>query len=226
MSGGTAALIVAGGRGTRMGAEVPKQYIDVGGRTILARSVSAFLDLREIDLVQVVIAAGDEALCADALKGLDDARLRPPVPGGPTRALSVRAGLDALADAGPDHVLIHDAARPFVSAAVIRAVLAALGDADGAFAALPVVDALWQADGDRASVSVPRGGLYRAQTPQGFRFDAIRAAHARAPADAADDVEVACAAGLEVRLVEGSEENYKITTEADLSRARRHLGAP
>ncbi|AZQ68259.1 2-C-methyl-D-erythritol 4-phosphate cytidylyltransferase [Silicimonas algicola] len=226
MSGGTAALIVAGGRGTRMGADLPKQYLDIGGRTILARSVSAFLDLPDIAVVQVVIAAGDEALCADALRGLNDARLRPPVPGGATRALSVRAGLDALADAGPDHVLIHDAARPFVPAEVILAVLAALGDAEGAFAALPVVDALWRADGDRDYAPVPRAGLYRAQTPQGFRFDAIRAAHARAPADAADDVEVARAAGLEVRLVEGSEENFKITTEADLRRARRHLDAP
>ena len=220
MTGGTAALIVAAGRGTRMGGDVPKQYLDLGGRTILARSVAAFLDLPEIARVQVVIAQGDGALCDEALRDLEDPRLRPWVAGGHTRALSVRAGLHALAPLEPTHVLIHDAARPFVSPQVIRAVLHSLAEADGAFAALPVVDALWRAEDGFAAAPVPRAGLYRAQTPQGFRFGAIRAAHSRAFEEAADDVEVARAAGLDVRLVEGSEANFKITTEADLERAR------
>ena len=113
-------------------------------------------------------------------------------------------------------MLIHDAARPFVPAAVVAAVLDALDAAPGAFAALPVVDALWRAEDGRAEAPVPREGLWRAQTPQGFHFDRILAAHRACRGDAADDVAVARAAGIEVRIVPGSEANYKITTTADL----------
>jgi 2-C-methyl-D-erythritol 4-phosphate cytidylyltransferase / 2-C-methyl-D-erythritol 2,4-cyclodiphosphate synthase len=137
----------------------------------------------------------------------------------------VRCGLEALAAHAPERVLIHDAARPFVTGAVIEGVVAALEGAAAACPALPVVDALWRAEGGMAAEPVPRAELWRAQTPQGFDFATILAAHralAGAPgsAAAADDVEVARGAGVEVRLVPGDERNFKITTAADLERAR------
>jgi 2-C-methyl-D-erythritol 4-phosphate cytidylyltransferase len=138
----------------------------------------------------------------------------------------VLKGLEALAPSTPDRVLIHDAARPFVSVEVVDAVLDALDEAPGAFAALPVVDALWSAEDNRAQSSVPRDGLWRAQTPQGFHFDTIFAAHRAYRGEAADDVAVARAAGLEVRIVPGSEANYKITTGADLAKARSDIARP
>ena len=129
--------------------------------------------------------------------------------------------MDALASLNPANVLIHDAARPFVSTETISAVLSALDDTDGACAALPIVDAIWRADDGLATASVPRDGLWRAQTPQGFRFERILAAHRQHDGTGADDVAVAREAGLDVTLVIGEEENFKITTAADLKRAER-----
>ena len=215
-----AALIVAAGRGTRAGGGLPKQYRDLGGATPLRLSVEAFLSLPEIASVTVVIHPDDRVLHDAALAGVDDPRLTDPTNGSDTRARSVRAGLEKLGARAPDKVLIHDAARPFVPQDVIRAVIAALDDVPGACAALPVVDALWSSDGDLAGASVPRDGLWRAQTPQGFRFEAILAAHRAHDGTGADDVAVARAAGLAVRFVPGSERSYKITTAEDLARAR------
>lgn len=220
-----AALIVAAGRGRRLGAPTPKQYIPLNGPPALRRSVAALLAAPGVTRALVVIHPDDADLYAEAMDGLDDSRLGGWVAGGATRAASVREGLEALAAEAPDRVLIHDAARPFVPQAVIAAVIAALEDCDGACAALPVVDALWRAEGDdMATDSVPRDGLWRAQTPQGFRFAPILAAHRNADPDAADDVAVARAAGLRVRFVPGSEANYKITTAADLERAQAQTG--
>ena len=216
----TAAVIVAAGRGHRLGGETPKQYAALGGSCALRLCVDRFLALDRIGAVQLVIHPDDRPLCTAALHGLHDPRLLPPTPGADTRTASVLNGLEALAPHRPDRVLIHDAARPFVPAAVVAAVLDALDAAPGAFAALPVVDALWRAEDGRAEAPVPREGLWRAQTPQGFHFDRILAAHRACRGDAADDVAVARAAGLEVRIVPGSEANYKITTTADLARAR------
>jgi len=215
----TAGLIVAAGRGTRLGEAVPKQYLAFGGRSVLARAVEALLAHPAVEAVQVVIHPDDHARYEAAVAG-GDPRLRPPVAGAETRAGSVRAGLEALASAGPERVLIHDAARPFVTPAVIDAVLAALDAVPAAFPALPVVDALWRAEGAEALAPVPREGLWRAQTPQGFRFADILAAHRAHAGEAADDVAVARAAGLAVRVVPGDESNFKITTAADLERAR------
>lgn len=220
---GVAALIVAAGRGTRLGSELPKQYLDLGGRTVLARCLDRFLDLPELACLRVVIAEGDRALYDDAVADIGDARLLPPVTGGETRDASVRVGLESLVPEAPDRVLIHDAARPFTPASVIRGVIAALDEADGAVAALPVVDALFRAEGGEVAAPVDRGGLWRAQTPQGFRFGAILDAHRHHRAGAADDVEVARAAGLAVAVAPGSEEGFKITTAADLDRAQRLL---
>lgn len=216
----TAVVIVAAGRGHRLGGETPKQYVPLAGRCALRRCVERFLEIGRIDMLLAVIHPDDSQLCADALHGVTSRRLLPPVAGGSTRAESVLRGLQALAPRSPTRVLIHDAARPFVPAEVVLAVVDALDTAPGAFAALPVVDALWSGEDNRARAPVPRDGLWRAQTPQGFHFDRILAAHRDHRGDAADDVAVARAAGLEVRIVAGSEANYKITTAADLARAR------
>jgi 2-C-methyl-D-erythritol 4-phosphate cytidylyltransferase len=215
-----AALLVAAGRGRRLGAPQPKQYLPLGGGPCaLRRSVDLFLSLPEVAWLAVAIHADDRIAYDAALTGMDDTRLLPPVSGGETRAASVRAGLEALEGQGPTQVLIHDAARPFVPPEVLRAVAAALGDSPGACAALPVVDALWRAEGGHAAEPVPRDGLWRAQTPQGFRFAEILAAHRAHDGPAVDDVAVARAAGLAVTLVPGSEDGFKITTPADLARA-------
>ena len=219
----TVALIVAAGRGRRMGEALPKQFLPLAGQPILKRTIAAFLTADWIDRVTVVINPDDRALYDAAIRGTADDRLTAPVPGGATRAASVRLGLQALAAPAPDRVLIHDAARPFVSADLIAQVACALDEADGAFAAVPVVDALWSSQDGHALAPIPRNGMWRAQTPQGFRFGPILAAHQSADASAADDVAVARAAGLRVRIVEGSEQNFKITTPADLARAEKSL---
>ena len=212
-------LIVAAGRGRRVGDETPKQYLPIAGVCSLRRCLETFLSLDSIAMVQPVIHPDDGDMFAAAIDGLGDGRSLTPVLGGATRAKSVTCGLRALAEHSPDCVLVHDAARPFVSARIIADVLQELTQADAAFAALPVVDALWQTSDGAALDPVPRDGLWRAQTPQGFRFDKILRAHRAHKGDAADDVAVAREAGMSVRFVEGSEQSYKITTKADLARA-------
>jgi 2-C-methyl-D-erythritol 4-phosphate cytidylyltransferase/2-C-methyl-D-erythritol 2,4-cyclodiphosphate synthase len=212
-----AAVIVAAGRGLRAGGGVPKQWRDLGGRTVAERTIAAFRAHPRIDRI-VLVLHPDDMVRADLFQGLSA------VPGGATRRESVLAGLAALDGAGVTRVLIHDVARPLVSAAVIDAVLDALDGAAGAAPALVVTDALWRGDGGRVTGTASREGLYRAQTPQGFRFDAILAAHRAHPGDAADDVEVARAAGLAVAIVPGEERNLKITTADDFARAETFLG--
>lgn len=218
-----AALIVAGGRGSRMMRARPKQYLTLGGRAVLWHTVQAFLASERIHVLRVVIHPDDRGLYDSAVAGIGDARLDDPVPGGASRAASVRLGLEALQADRPAHVLIHDAARPFCTPRLIAAVLEPLAEVEGAFAALPVVDALWKADGTNAITPVARDGLWRAQTPQAFRYDAILAAHAEGNADATDDVATARSAGLSVRVVEGDEMNFKITLPHDLERAEQLL---
>ena len=205
----TAAVIVAAGRGTRLGGE-PKQWRPLGATRVCDRSVAAFADHPAVDEVVVVVHPDDR----DRLPGIRC------VAGGATRGASVRAGLEAV---GAERVLIHDAARPLVSRAVIDRVLAALETADGAAPALPVTDALWTGRGT-VEGTLDREGLWRAQTPQGFRTAAILAAHRAHPGAAADDVEVARAAGMRVAIVEGCEDNMKITRPGDLERAARIAG--
>lgn len=215
----TAALIVAAGRGTRLGGEIPKQYIPLNGPPALRRSIERFLAVPGMTRVTAVIHPDDADLYGQAMQGLDDPRLSSPVLGGATRAISVRAGLEALESDAPTNVLIHDAARPFMPQGVIEAVISALSTSEGACAALPVIDALWRAEDTLAEAAVPRDGLWRAQTPQGFRYAPILAAHRAHDGTGADDVAVAREAGLEVRFVIGSETGYKITTADDLERA-------
>lgn len=226
----TAALIVAAGRGHRVGAPLPKQYLGLSGRPVLRHVVDSFLKHPEICLVQVVIAEADLPLHDAALAGLD---LPPPVTGGATRQRSVLNGLEALAGQGIDLVAIHDAARPLVEADTIsRTVEAATREGvTGAVAAVPLADTLKRTDGEAmVAGTVSRQGLWRAQTPQVFRFEPILAAH-RAVASLGDDdataltddAAVAEKAGHRVALVESPERNFKITTNADLARAEREL---
>ena len=217
------ALIVAAGSGTRFGGEVPKQYLPLAGRPVLRHSIETFLAHPRISNVRVVINAEHRGLYDDAVSGLS---VMAPVMGGATRQESVRNGLESLFDAKPGRVLIHDAARPFLSAAIIERTLAALDETSGAIVAVPVTDTLKRARNEVVMETVERTGLWRAQTPQGFRFDEILAAHRRAAgASLTDDAAVAEAAGLPVRLVMGADDNFKITTTDDLRRAEQDLGA-
>jgi 2-C-methyl-D-erythritol 4-phosphate cytidylyltransferase/2-C-methyl-D-erythritol 2,4-cyclodiphosphate synthase len=220
---GCAALVLAGGSGQRFGGDIPKQYMSLAGIPVIRRAAEAFLRHPAIDRVQLVIRAEDRALCDAALAGLD---LPAPVTGGATRQDSARLGLESLKPMAPDSVLIHDGARPFVDAALIDRTLAALAEAPAALPALPVTDTLKRGDGGRVAETVSRDGLWRAQTPQGFRFADILAAHAAAAGKAlTDDAMVAEAAGMQVAIVAGSEENVKITTAGDMTRAARALSA-
>lgn len=210
-----AAIIVAAGRGTRAGGTVPKQWQMLAGRTLAAHAVEAFRPFAA--RIVLVIHPDDRAQAGQ----IPDVEV---VTGGPTRAASVRAALEALAGRDVSHVLIHDAARPLVPGELIARVIGALQHCSGAAPALPVSDALWRGDNGQVSGTADRAGLYRAQTPQGFHFAAILAAHRAHPGGAADDVEVARAAGLDVKIVQGDEESFKITHPGDVARAARVLG--
>ena len=220
---GTITVIVAAGRGHRFGAERPKQYLPLAGRPLLHHSARAFARHTAVDAVRVVIHGDDRALYDEAVAGLD---LLDPVPGGESRQQSVRFGLESLIRLAPERVLIHDAARPAVDDGVIDRVLAALGGLPGAVPALAVSDTLKRGAGGRIAETVPRAGLWRAQTPQGFRFGKILEAHRAAQGrDLSDDAAVAEAAGLAVGLVAGAENNLKVTTDDDLARLERMFGA-
>ncbi len=210
------ALIVAGGRGVRAGDGVPKQYRVVGGKPVLRHSLETFLAHPGIAGVHVVIHPDDRALYDSAAEGL---ALPAPVDGGATRQASVLAGLEAV-DAS--HVLIHDAARPFITPGMIDRVIAALGSSDGATPALPVVDSLRSGD-TRVDGEVSRDRLHRVQTPQGFALVPLLAAHRAADPAVTDDVAVAIAAGMTVALVAGDESAFKLTTADDFVRAERML---
>jgi 2-C-methyl-D-erythritol 4-phosphate cytidylyltransferase/2-C-methyl-D-erythritol 2,4-cyclodiphosphate synthase len=220
----TIALIAAAGRSTRATtAGTPKQYTTLSGRSMLRHSLEPFLRHRDIDRLLVVIHPDDAALYHSAVTDVASDLLAP-VSGGATRQESVRLGLEALAGAAPDLVLIHDAARPFVSAAVISRVLAGLGEAPAVVAALPVIDTLKRAPAGYVTETIAREQLWRAQTPQGFDYrkicDAHRAAVAAGFSSATDDAAIAEWAGLAVMVVEGSESNRKLTTAEDLTMAQ------
>ena len=219
----TYALIVAAGRGTRFGGALPKQYLGLGGSTILRHAVSAFATHPRIDGVVVAIRPEDREVFKRALTGLS---LLPPVDGGPERQDSVRLGLEALAERKPGRVLIHDGARPFPSAELIDRVLDGLDRAPAAIPCLPLGDTIKRVEDSVIRETIDRSMLWRAQTPQGFHFEPIVAAHrAAAGRVLTDDAAVAEAAGLAPILVAGSEENLKVTTTEDLAAAERLLAA-
>jgi 2-C-methyl-D-erythritol 4-phosphate cytidylyltransferase/2-C-methyl-D-erythritol 2,4-cyclodiphosphate synthase len=219
-----AALIMAAGRGTRAGPGGPKQYRLLGGVPVLRRTLAAFAHHSAVDAVMTVIHPDDLAAYENAAKGLP--KLLPPCYGGETRQASVAKGLEALSTYGPTGVLIHDGARPLVSTDIISRSIAALSAYEGALVALPVTDTLRRASDGMAGETVPREGLWRAQTPQAFHFAAILDAHRKASgADLTDDVALATAAGMAVTMIEGNEANLKITSADDLQRAEQMLAA-
>lgn len=210
-----AALLMAAGRGERLGGAEPKQFLPLLGRPVLRHAADALLRDGLVDAIQPVCAAAERARVDAMLDGLP---ALPAVTGGATRQASVRAGLEALEARAPAFVLVHDAARPLVSPGTIAALLAALAEAEGAIPAQPVADTLKQAERDTVLRTVPRENLYRAQTPQGFRFPLLLALHRAAPEGATDDAFLLEAAGHAVRLVPGAEANVKITLPGDLER--------
>lgn len=216
------ALIVAAGRGQRFGADVPKQYAPLGPATVLGMTARAFLGHPAIDGVCCVIHEDDRDLYEMAVEGLE---LLDPVLGGNTRQQSVRNGLESLTELKPGKVLIHDAARPFVSNEIIDNVIAALDSEPGAIPALAVADTLKRCEDGRIQATVSREALFRAQTPQGFRFTEILEAHRRfTDRELTDDAQLLEEAGIKVAEVAGAERNFKITTVEDHARAQAMFG--
>jgi len=215
----TAAIIVAAGRGSRAGGDLPKQWRQIAGRRVADWTIEAFATHPTVSQIVLVYHPDDAALVAPLLARPDVIGVH----GGASRNGSVRNGLEALTETHPDLVLIHDVARPCIPAQVIDAVIDALAEAPGAAPALPVTDALWQGQDAQVCGVQDRAGLYRAQTPQGFRFADLLAAHRAFDGEAADDVEVARAAGLPVTIVAGHEDNLKITHPGDFDRAEKLL---
>ncbi|MBK9068703.1 MAG: 2-C-methyl-D-erythritol 4-phosphate cytidylyltransferase [Gemmatimonadetes bacterium] len=220
-------VIVAAGQGTRLGAGVPKQYLPLGGVPMLLRALRPFTSHPEVAHTVVVLPAADAAHPPAWLAEVLGDTLSVTA-GGAERRDSVACGLAAL-PAACAVVLVHDAARPFVDQAIISAVAAVARTGEGAVPAIPVGDTLKQVaagEGGRILRTVPRDGLFRAQTPQGFPRRVLQEAHARAPRGggaATDDALLVEQAGVPVRVVPGSARNFKITTEDDLRIAERLL---
>ena len=218
---GTVAVIVAAGLGLRAGGGRPKQYATIGGEPVVRRSLAVFAGHPEIAAVQPVIHPDDMALFRDATDGVPALT---PVFGGATRQASVRAGLEALAGRNPDIVLIHDAARPFASPALLTRAIAAATTSDASVPTLPVTDTVKTVDtAGRVIATLDRTQLRTIQTPQAFRFAPLLAAHRKA-ADAGrddftDDAALAEWAGMEVTVFAGEDANVKLTTPEDFGRA-------
>ena len=204
-----------------MGGALPKQYRRIGSRMMLRYSAETLAAHPAVAGVRAVIHADDRAFYDEAVEGLG---ALDPVEGGETRQESALRGLESLSGLDASRVLIHDAARPFLSSETIDAIVGALDEHEGVLAAVPVVDTLKRAAGRLVESTVDREDLWRAQTPQAFAFDRILAAHrAAAGQNLTDDVAVAEAAGIEVAIVDGTERNFKVTTEEDFARAERLL---
>jgi 2-C-methyl-D-erythritol 4-phosphate cytidylyltransferase/2-C-methyl-D-erythritol 2,4-cyclodiphosphate synthase len=223
----TAAILVAAGRGLRAGAGGPKQYREIGGQKVIYRAMETFCNHPQLCAVQPVVNPDDAAVFADAVRGL---RHAPPTDGGATRQASVLAGLEALAGEKPDIVLIHDAARPFVTTSLISRAIDAAGRTGAAVPVIPVTDTIKQV-GETGDVEATpaRARLRIAQTPQAFRFDVILEAHRRAARDGrddfTDDAALAEWAGLTIATFEGDPANMKLTTPQDFGREEARLAA-
>ena len=221
-------VVVAAGRGIRAGGGIPKQYRTVGGQPVIRMAVEALLADRSVSVVQPVVNPDDAGMYGPALDGLP---VRTPVSGGATRQVSVLRGLEALAAFAPDIVLIHDAARPFVSARIVADAIAAVGTQGGAVPAMPVTDAVKAVDAHgRVTGDVDRTPLRLVQTPQAFAFGPLLDAHRRAATvgrdDFPDDAALASWAGMAVNVFQGDARNIKLTTEDDFVRAERMRAAP
>lgn len=220
------AVIVAGGSGIRAGGSLPKQYQLIGGKPVIRWTLEAFLSHPLINAVQAVIGHGHETLFAaatDGLRGLLD-----PVVGGGSRQDSCRAGLEACIGLRPTKVLIHDAARPFLSPELIGSVVRELDHAPAVIPGLPVADTMKYAPSGVIERTVDRSSLWFVQTPQGFQFEKILAAHRRAQMEGktlfTDDAAVAEHSGMVVQIVAGEQKNRKLTTSHDIAEADREHG--
>jgi 2-C-methyl-D-erythritol 4-phosphate cytidylyltransferase/2-C-methyl-D-erythritol 2,4-cyclodiphosphate synthase len=217
------ALVVAAGQGSRFGAPLPKQYLPLGGANILRYAVAALAQHPRVANVLVAIRPEDRALFDRSVSGL---AVLPPVAGGAARQDSVRLGLEALVAFRPHRVLIHDGARPFPDEQLVDRVLDGLDKAVAAIPCLPLRDTIKRVEGGTIRATIDRSALWRAQTPQGFHFDTILAAHRAAIGrELTDDAAVAETAGLVPLIVDGSEDNLKVTTAEDLAAAERLLAA-
>jgi 2-C-methyl-D-erythritol 4-phosphate cytidylyltransferase/2-C-methyl-D-erythritol 2,4-cyclodiphosphate synthase len=214
-----AAILVAAGTGSRFGADTPKQFLTLAGKPVIRHAAEALA--ADASLLQPV---GEAEPIDRALAGV--AGVLPVVPGGATRQDSVRAGLEALAPFQPDIVLVHDAARPFIPEGTVPALLAALRDSPGAIPAAPVADTLKRVVRGVITETVPRAELFRAQTPQAFRFSVLLDAHRSGLVGATDDASLLEAAGLSVAVVPGSDDNIKLTYPDDLVRLERIMAVP
>jgi 2-C-methyl-D-erythritol 4-phosphate cytidylyltransferase/2-C-methyl-D-erythritol 2,4-cyclodiphosphate synthase len=219
-----AAVIVAGGSGLRAGGEKPKQYQLIGGRPVIWWTCRAFLDHPAVGHVQAVIGEGHEKMFAEAVQ---DLALPLPVIGGSTRQESCRIGVQAVARHSPAKVLIHDAARPFVSASLIDDVISWLDRFPAVVPGMPVAETLKLAPGGIVSRTVDRSSIWAAQTPQGFAYGLIRDAYAKAEAERTqgltDDASVAEHAGIAISMIPGRHENRKLTTAEDMEIANRDM---
>lgn len=213
----TAVIIVAAGRGIRAGGGMPKQWRPLAGKRVIDHTIDRFRVHKGIDRILIVLHPDD----MDRASEFPDAIC---VAGGASRDASVRNGLEALIGDAPDLVLIHDAARPLVSANVIDGVLSALTTSKAAAPAVAVTDALWHGDLGEVVGTQDRTGLFRAQTPQGFDFETILNAHRSYQGAPLDDVEVARAYGVPVAITLGDEDNIKITGPEDFTRAEAKMG--
>ena len=211
----TAGVIVAAGQGLRAGQPTPKQFARWRGKPVVRHSAEVMAAAGLCPII-VAIPAGAAEVAATALLGIAGVRF---VTGGATRQESVRIALEALVEAAPARVLIHDAARPLLPQAVIERLSRALDQSEAAIPVLPVVDSLAHAEADTMGASAPREQLRRVQTPQAFRFAAILAAHRSwaGAASAGDDAQVAQAAGIAVKLVDGDEALHKLTFAEDFA---------
>jgi 2-C-methyl-D-erythritol 4-phosphate cytidylyltransferase / 2-C-methyl-D-erythritol 2,4-cyclodiphosphate synthase len=223
----TAVVLVAAGRGLRAGGGGPKQYRSIGGKTVIFRAMEPFCAHPDVFAVQPVTNPDDAAAFNDAVRGLPH---EPPAKGGATRQNSVLAGLEALVSKKPDIVLIHDAARPFVSAGLISRAIEAAARNGAAIPTIPVTDTIKMVDDSGNIEATPeRARLRIAQTPQAFRFDVILEAHRRAArqglSDFTDDGAIAEWAGLTVAAFEGDGANMKLTTPEDFVREESRLAA-
>lgn len=218
-----AVLLLAGGRGRRAGSGLPKQYRELAGRSVLRHAIDCFVASPLVNTIRVVIHPDDLALYEKSIAGL---RISPPINGGAERHLSALNGLESLVSDAPDIVLIHDAARPFVDGTLIERVVKGLAEAPGVIPALPVSDTLKRVDGSNNKIleTIKREGIWRAQTPQGFIFDAILEAHRRRNSELpTDDAAVLEQVGMAVSVIEGDERNIKLTTSEDFLRGQRML---
>jgi 2-C-methyl-D-erythritol 4-phosphate cytidylyltransferase/2-C-methyl-D-erythritol 2,4-cyclodiphosphate synthase len=223
-----AAVVVAAGRGLRAGGDMPKQYRRLAGEPAIRASLRLFAQHPEVDMVQPVIHPDDGERFGTAAADLE---LLAPVFGGATRQASVRAGLEALAPMRPDLVLIHDAARPYASAALVARAIAAADATGAAVPVMPLADTVKSVDrsGRLIEATLDRTILRTVQTPQAFAFDRVLAAHRRAAAsgreDFTDDAALAEWAGLKVAVFDGEAGNIKLTTAEDVARAERDHAA-